>query len=111
MEPPGRLSPDGAWRWNGQQWEPTGFVGLEPRINRLAVVAFVSALAFPLWPLSSIAAVVMGVIATRQIRQRPTERGEGLAVAAMAVGGALLVVLGLVIAAILYLGHLCRNGC
>ena len=28
--PPGQLSPDGAWRWDGRQWVPTGTQGYQP---------------------------------------------------------------------------------
>lgn len=111
VEPPGHLSPDGRWRWDGQTWAPTGFVGLEPKVNSLAVAAFISALIFPLWPLSSITGVVLGIVSMKQLRQRPSERGFGFAVAGLVIGLVVLVVLAIVIAVILYIGHECRNGC
>jgi hypothetical protein len=111
VEPRGQLSPDGRWRWDGQTWIPTGFVGLEPKINSMAIASLVSALIFPLWPLSSIAGVVLGTISMRQLRERPSERGFGFAVAGLVIGVVVLVALGLVFAVALYFGHECRNGC
>ena len=111
VEPPGPLSPDGQWRWDGQTWIPTGFVGLEPRINRLAIAALVSALLVPLWPLSSIGAIVLGILSMRQLRQRPSERGTGLAVAGLVIGSVVVVALALIVVIALYFGHECRNGC
>jgi hypothetical protein len=90
---------------------PTGFVGLEPKVNRLAVASFVLSLAFPLWPLSSIAGVVLGIMSMKQVRQRPLERGFGLAVAGLVIGLAVLIALAIVIAVLLYFGHACQNGC
>jgi len=110
-ESPGHLSPDGRWRWDGQTWIPTGFVGLEPKINSLAIASLVSALIFPLWPLSSIVGVVLGIVSMRQLGQRPHERGLGFAVAGFVVGLIVLIALGLFIAIAIYLGHECRNGC
>jgi hypothetical protein len=111
VESPGQLSPDGRWRWDGQGWVPTGFVGLERKVNRLAVAAFVTALLVPLWPLSSSAAIVLGVLSMRQLRQRPSERGFGLALAGLVIGVVLVVALGIVLVIALYVGHECRNGC
>jgi Domain of unknown function (DUF4190) len=110
-ERPSQLSPDGRWRWDGQTWIPTGFIGLEPRINSLAIASLVSALIVPLWPLSSIAGVVLGIISMRQLRRRPSERGFGLAVAGLVIGLVVLVALALVAAVLLYFGYECRNGC
>ena len=90
---------------------PTGFIGLEPRVNPLSVASLVSALVFPLWPLSSIVGIVMGIVSIRQLRQRPSERGMGFAVAGLVIGCVVIVILALVIALILYFGHACRNGC
>jgi uncharacterized membrane protein YwaF len=111
VEPSGQLSPDGRWRWDGQVWVPTGFVGLEPRVNPLAIASLVSALAIPLWPLSSIIGVVLGIISMSQLRQRPSERGIGFAVAGIVIGLVVLVIVAFVVAALLYFGHACRNGC
>jgi hypothetical protein len=111
VEPPGPLSPDGQWRWDGQTWIPTGFIGLEPRINRLAIAALVSALVVPLWPLSSIVAIVLGILSMRQLRQRPTERGTGLAVAGLVIGAVVAVALVLIVVVAVYFGHECGHGC
>jgi uncharacterized membrane protein len=92
-------------------WVPTGFVGLEPRVNPLSVASLVSALVFPLWPLSSIVGIVLGIVSITQLRQRPNERGFGFAVAGVVIGVVVIVILALVIAVILYFGHACRNGC
>jgi uncharacterized protein YacL len=87
-------------------WIPTA-----QKINRLAIASLVSSLVFPLWPLSSIAAVVMGIVSMRQLGQRPSERGVGFAVAGLVVGLIIVVVLALFLAFALYIGHECRNGC
>lgn len=34
VEPPGQLSPDGRWRWDGQTWNPTDFQPPVARPNR-----------------------------------------------------------------------------
>lgn len=111
VEPSGQLSPDGRWRWDGQTWVPTGFTGLEPKLNRLAVASLVSSLLVPLWPLSSIAGIVLGAISMSQIGQRPSERGYGLAVAGLVIGTVVLFVVVCVIAVLLLLGYGCRHGC
>jgi uncharacterized membrane protein len=82
----------------------TGFVGLEPRINPLAVVAFVSALVIPLWPLSSVAGIVLGWLSVRQLRERPTERGRGLALAGIVIGLVVVVALALGVVLVVTLG-------
>lgn len=101
-DPPGQLSPDGRWRWDGREWVATNFAGLEPRINPLAIAAFTSSMLIPLWPVSSVAAVVLGLTSMRQLRGRPTERGRGLALAGVTIGLvvvlASVVVLGVVLA-------------
>ncbi len=66
---------------------------------------------FPLWPLSSIVGVVLGIVSMKQVRQRPMERGFGLAVAGVVIGVVVLVALAIVIAVLLYFDHACRNGC
>jgi len=86
-------------------------VGLEPRINPLAIASLVSALAVPLWPLSSLAGIVLGILSMRQLRQRPGERGYGLAVAGLVLGSVVLVALGIVVAFLISFGSACRNGC
>jgi len=103
----GQLSPDGRWRWDGREWVASGFAGLEPRINPLAVAAFVSALVVPLWPLSSITAVILGWVAVRQIAERPSERGRALAFAGVVVG--LVVIVALSIGLALSWGYLARS--
>jgi len=47
----------------------------------------------------------------KQLRQRPSERGFGFAVAGLVIGLVVLAVLAIVITVILYIGHECRNGC
>ena len=98
---PGQLSSDGRWRWDGREWVATGFAGLEPGINPLAIAAFTSSLVIPLWPLSSVVAIALGLASMRQLRDRPTERGRGLALAGVLIGLVVVVVLVLVLGVVL----------
>ena len=81
------------------------------RTSGLAIASFVSALVFPLWPLSSIAAVVLGIVAWREIDRSPGVGGRGLATAGIVIGSVLLVLLAIVVAVFVYVGVECRNGC
>jgi len=98
------LSPDGQWWWDGTRW-----VRVDRGTNPLAIASLGSSLAFLLWPLSSLAAVVLGVIALSQMR--PGEGGRGLAIAGIAIGGVVLFLLVLFIVVLVYFGIACRNGC
>jgi uncharacterized membrane protein len=80
-------------------------------VNSLAIASLVSALIFPFWPLSSIAGVVLAIVSLRQLRQRSSERGTGIAVAGLVIGLAVLVLSALVAAVFLYFGYECRHGC
>ncbi len=89
----------------------TGFAGLEPRINPLAIAAFVSGLVIPLWPLSSIAAVVLATVSMRQMSRHPTERGRGLALAGLVLGivGIAAAAVGIVL--VVAVDWRCLGGC
>jgi hypothetical protein len=76
----------------------------------LAIASLVASLVFPLWPLSSIAAVVLGAVALRRLGTTGAG-GRGAAVAGIVVGTAVLVLTAIAVVVILYFGHECRNGC
>lgn len=78
---------------------------------RLAVASFVAALAFPLWPLSSITAIVLGWLAIRRMQQSPGLKGQWLAVVGMALGTVVVLAVLLLLAAVLFVGYSCRRGC
>lgn len=108
-----QLSPDGYWRWSGYAWEPVTSTAARVKTNRLAIAAFVSSVAcIPyVWPLNSIAGVVLGIVALTQLRERPYERGSGLAVAGLLIGGIVLVLVGAMAALLFFFGYECRHGC
>jgi len=109
-----QLSPDGYWWWNGHAWEPVTPTAARAKTNRLAIAAFVSSLAcIPyVCPLNSIAAVVLGIVELTQLGgRRPYERGIGLAVAGLVIGGIVLVLAGAMAALLLFFGYECRHGC
>jgi Domain of unknown function (DUF4190) len=107
----GWRSPDGQWLWDGRQWLPVDPSGFERKTSPLAVASLVSSLILPLWPISSIAAIVLGVVALRQIRRSVELGGRGLAMAGIVVGAAVLALVTLALLAILWFGYQCRNGC
>jgi hypothetical protein len=78
---------------------------------RLAVASVVAALAFPLWPLSSITAIVLGWLAIRRIEQSPGLKGQALAVVGMAIGTVVVLAGLLLLAAVIFVGYSCRRGC
>jgi hypothetical protein len=109
----GQPSPDGRWWWDGRQWVPLPPVPgpVVQRTSGIAVASFVSALVLPLAPLSSIAGIVLGLVALREIDRSPGIGGKGLAVAGIVIGSVLLVVVIFVVAVIVTFGVECRNGC
>jgi hypothetical protein len=81
------------------------------RTSGMAVASFLSALVFPLAPLSSIAAVVLGLLALREIDKSSGVEGRGLAIAGIVIGAVLLTVIVFVVAVIVTFGVECRHGC
>jgi hypothetical protein len=105
--PPGQLSGDGKWQWDGKQWvpappvqtlAPTGpdppaaVVSVTPT-NILAVVSLVAGiLCWVLVPVAgALVAIIAGHIARGQIR-RTGESGKGLALIGIILGYVHLVV-------------------
>lgn len=104
-------SPDGRYYWDGYQWLPVGAPAGPRRTSPLAVASLVASLAFPLWPLSSIAAVVLGSLALRRLRESPHLGGRAMAIAGIVVGVAVLALVAIAVALVAYFGYECRNGC
>jgi uncharacterized protein DUF4190 len=77
----------------------------------LAIASLVSSLLIPVWPVSSIVAIILGGLALRQMRTSLGLGGRGLAIAGIIVGACGLDLLLLILGAIVWLGHECRNGC
>lgn len=99
-------SPDGNWLWDGQQWVP-----IERRLAVEAIASVVLALLFPFWPLSSIAAIILGSLALRRIGRTSGLRGQGLAIAGLVIGLVVVVLVIIIVAVIAWFGYECRNGC
>ncbi len=103
--PPGQLSDDGKWRWDGTQWvpaqanqalgQPVAYPAVYPPAivvraaptNSLAVVSLISGiLSWLLCPvIAAIVAVVTGHAARTQIKTSG-EAGGGLAIAGLVLG-------------------------
>jgi len=79
--PPGAYPPQGIAPWGSPYvYEP------QAPISGLAVAAFLVSLVW-LYGLTSVVAIVLGVTALRRAKERK-ERGRGLAIAAIVIGGA-----------------------
>lgn len=73
-----------AGQWEGSAadtWQPAA----SPRTNSKAIVSLVLAIVW-VFGLASVAAIVLGVAARREIRERPDEGGAGVATAGIVIG-------------------------
>ncbi len=109
LPPPGPVSEDGRWQWDGARWiprtsaEPSRVPAVvaytvTPPNNGTAVASLViGILSWFVCPIvGGILAVVLGHMARGQVR-RTGEGGDGLAVAGLILGYAHLIVFGTVI--------------
>jgi hypothetical protein len=78
-------------------WRPDGPAR---RTNTKAVLSLVLSLVW-LFGLGSVAAIVLGVMARREIRERPDESGSGIATAGIVIG--VLGILGMLLAVLAFL--------
>ena len=82
-----------------------------PGISRWAVASLLCSVAFLAWPVTSLLAVIFGVLALNQIGRTPGMRGVGMAVAGIAIGSVILVLVALALIVLVIFGIGCRNGC
>lgn len=91
-------SADPAQTWTSQTWQAQA--GSSTRTNAKAIVSLVLSL---IWVggLASVVAIVLGVLAKREIRERPDEGGSGIATAGIVLG--VLGVLGAMVMLVAFL--------